>query len=127
MVLTMTKVEFPQNWIGKKRIQIKAENHAYIRSIWQAGDEKIHKIHESKSCVKNNITEIYEVALKEPKQNKETTRCLNGGFPDKYNSTCVCDPCKPLQGSPVKWPVGEILMVRNVPNYAQVQVQNVKE
>uniref|UniRef100_A0A8D8U176 Tyrosine-protein kinase receptor Tie-1 n=1 Tax=Cacopsylla melanoneura TaxID=428564 RepID=A0A8D8U176_9HEMI len=92
MVLTMTKVEFPQNWIGKKRIQIKAENHAYIRSIWQAGDEKIHKIHESKSCVKNNITEIYEVALKEPKQNKETTRCLNGGFPDKYNSTCVCPP-----------------------------------
>uniref|UniRef100_A0A8D8YJH1 Tyrosine-protein kinase receptor Tie-1 n=1 Tax=Cacopsylla melanoneura TaxID=428564 RepID=A0A8D8YJH1_9HEMI len=92
LVLTKFKVRFPHNWNNNKQIQITADKGVYIVKMWEGGDLEKYRIHENKTCAKNTIGEIYDVAIKEPRQGKQITTCLNGGFPDQYKETCVCPP-----------------------------------
>uniref|UniRef100_A0A8D8V301 Tyrosine-protein kinase receptor Tie-1 n=1 Tax=Cacopsylla melanoneura TaxID=428564 RepID=A0A8D8V301_9HEMI len=92
LVLTKIQVRYPQTWTQGKQIQIKADKGVYIARIWEGEDWSKYRVHENITCGK----EIYNVAFGEPRLNKNKTvtaaTCLNGGFPDQYNETCVCPP-----------------------------------
>ncbi|KAL1451591.1 hypothetical protein WDU94_005952 [Cyamophila willieti] len=92
LVLTKVKVVFPMDWYEEKQIQIKADEGAFIRYVWEGGDLKEYRIHENNlNCVKNEITDIYNIALRAPKLKRPVTSCLNGGLFDEIGE-CACPP-----------------------------------
>lgn len=92
IVLSKVMVTFPNSWTLHKRINISFNKDMYIRDLWEGTDSDIYRIHQSKACVKSDITEIYNVALRDPYMEKQVTFCSNGGFLDSSNTSCICPP-----------------------------------
>uniref|UniRef100_A0A8D8QVN8 Tyrosine-protein kinase receptor Tie-1 n=1 Tax=Cacopsylla melanoneura TaxID=428564 RepID=A0A8D8QVN8_9HEMI len=92
MVLAKVHVRFPENWTQMKQIQIKVDPEAYITNIWEGGDQEMYKLDDSQTCVRSDITEIYDVVLKAPKREVKVSKCFNGGKLGQDKGACECPP-----------------------------------
>lgn len=93
IVLAQFSVYVPSEWYSLKWITVNASKNVYITHMWLIESVENKVVLDYKTCgSKSDITDIYDVAFKDPPAKKEVPHCSNGGLLDDSTKTCRCPP-----------------------------------